>query len=165
MTDADARIASFMPVVRQEARKLAHGDEFVADDLLQEGAMAVMRALGSYDPSRGGEGCYLRVCARNRMISYLRRGRREAPMEEDDLDINSAALSDQAAGGPQSAIEMREAMYALLDRLSPFEADVLAAYLEGDGISGIASSMKCGRKKVDNAIQRVRNKARALCGV
>jgi RNA polymerase sigma factor (sigma-70 family) len=145
-----------MPAVRQEARKLARGDAFVADDLLQEGAMAVMKALGSYDPSRGGEGCYLRVCARNRMISYLRRGKYEAPMGEYEPEISD---------GPQGAIEMREAMYALLERLSPFEADVFAAYLEGEGISGIASSMKCGRKKVDNAIQRVRNKARALGGI
>ncbi|MDR1472029.1 MAG: sigma-70 family RNA polymerase sigma factor [Synergistaceae bacterium] len=154
-----------MPSVRQEARKLARRDAFVVDDLVQEGAMAVMSALGSYNPSRGSADSYMRACARNRMISYLRRNGHESPMEEGVLEAGAAApelAGESPADERLGAIEMRELMCALMKRLSPFEMDVFAAYLEGGGISGIASAMKCGRKKADNAIQRVRNKARAL---
>ncbi|MDR1916573.1 MAG: sigma-70 family RNA polymerase sigma factor [Synergistaceae bacterium] len=156
-----------MPVILQEARKLAWGDGFIADDLVQEGVMAVLRALDSYDPARGSENGYIRTCARNGMISYLRRNRHECSMDEDVLEArvrDSTSEQETNADEQQEVIEIREALASLLQNLSPFEEEVLDAYLRGGGVSGAVMIMRCDRKKVDNALQRIRNKARALRG-
>jgi RNA polymerase sporulation-specific sigma factor len=128
-------VASFMPILEQEARKLAYGNSFNADDLIQEGVLAVIRALGSYNPTRGKLSGYIRTCARNRMISYLRRNGHEYPMEEEAL---GERLRSESLGEPHDPIIMREALYSLLDQLSEFEASALHAYLKSGSVSGAA---------------------------
>jgi RNA polymerase sporulation-specific sigma factor len=156
-------VASFIPIVAQEARKLAYGNSFTAEDLAQEGIIAAMFALESFDPGRGTLGGYVRTCARNRMISYLRRNGHESPMEDDALDAHLLAADATSKQNIQEEIlEKREELYDLLKRLSPFEAETLGAYLKGGGVSGAARVMRCDRKKVDNALQRIRSKARSL---
>ena len=156
-------ITSFMPILEQEARKLAYGNNFTSDDLIQEGALAVMSALDSYNPDRGSLRGYIRTCARNRMISYLRRNGHESPMENEALgerlSLDSPSESSERL---HDAMYMREALYSLLDQLSGFEAEVLHAYLRGGSISRVTEILGCGRKKVDNALQRIRQKARDM---
>jgi RNA polymerase sporulation-specific sigma factor len=158
------RIASFMPILTSEARKLAFGNRFTADDLVQEGVLAAISALESYDPDRGSVYGYIRTCAKNRMISYLRRNGHESPVEDEVLDkrMKSTEGDGRHPGESQELIEKREALYALLDQLSRFESEVLDAYLRGGSISGAVIILECGRKKVDNALQRIRQKAREM---
>ncbi|MDR2779864.1 MAG: sigma-70 family RNA polymerase sigma factor, partial [Synergistaceae bacterium] len=156
---------SFMPILAREARKLAYGNSFTADDLVQEGVLAAISALESYDPERGNLDGYVRVCARNRMISYLRHNGHEYPMDDEALD----ECMRRSDGGKTSAAhaevteiaEKRDELRALKSRLSAFEESVLRAYIKGGGISGAAGILKCDRKKVDNALQRIRGKARS----
>jgi RNA polymerase sigma factor (sigma-70 family) len=144
-----------------EARRLSGADSFTREDLAQEGIIAVLHALDAYDPERGSIEGYVRACARNRMISYLRHNRQESPMDEDLLN---AKVSDDAAADvgnvQQERIEIDEALSKLLKCLSPFEKSVLHAYLREGSLSKVAQSLVCDRKKVDNALQRIRNKAR-----
>ena len=156
---AEPGIIFFMPILEREARKLAYGNSFTADDLMQEGALAAMSALGSYDPDRGSLGGYIRTCARNRMISYLRRNGHESPMDADAL---FERLGSESSEGPLDSIFIHEALHSLLDRLSGFEASVLRVYLRNGSVSGAAEILGCGRKKVDNALQRIRQKAREM---
>ena len=156
-------ITSFLPILEQEARKLVYGNSFIADDLIQEGILAVMSALDSYDPCRGSLRGYIRTCARNRMISYLRRNGHESPMEDEALGKRLSLVNCSGnSGGSHDAIYMREALYLLLDQLSGFEAEVLHAYLKSGSVSGAREILECGRKKVDNALQRIRQKAREM---
>ena len=152
-------ITSFMPILEQEARRLAYGNNFTVDDLIQEGALAMMSALDSYDPDRGNLSGYIRTCARNKMISYLRRNGHESPMEDEAL---SERLGSESSREPYDSIYIREALYSLLDQLSGFETNVLHAYLKSGSVSGATGILGCGRKKVDNALQRVRQKARDM---
>jgi RNA polymerase sporulation-specific sigma factor len=157
-------VPSFMPILEWEARKLSYNNSFTAEDLVQEGVIAAMRALESYDPERGGVRGYIRICARNRMISYLRRNGREYPAgdREEFERLRPDGSEDCRHDGPDEIIERREAVFALFSSLSPFERDVLGAYLKGGGVSGAALTLGCGRKKVDNALQRIRVKARDM---
>ncbi|MDR1650589.1 MAG: sigma-70 family RNA polymerase sigma factor [Synergistaceae bacterium] len=157
----NTRVASFMPIVAREARKLAYGNSFTADDLAQEGIIAAMSALESYDPRRGSLGSYVRVCARNRMISYLRRNGHESPMEGDIISAICAAGA-ASRDAHQYIFERRETVSEIMRLLSPFEAEALRAYLSGGGVTKAACILGCGRKKVDNALQRIRNKARSM---
>jgi RNA polymerase sporulation-specific sigma factor len=154
--DVSCGIARFIPAVTQEARKLSRGDDFTMEDLVQEGMMAALGAFGRYDPERGSAEGFLRVCARNRMISYLRRSPKESPVDGDVLDSGSPSHDD----GPQEMIETNEALSGLMERLSPFERSVLGAYLSCGGVSEAACMLHCDRKKADNALQRIRSKAR-----
>lgn len=156
---------SFMPILAREARKLAYGNNFTADDLVQEGVLAVISALESYDPERGNINGYVRVCARNRMISYLRHNGHEYPMDDEALD-ECMRRSGGGTASPSHAemTEHLDALRALKSRLSAFEESVLRAYIAGGGISGAVRILKCDRKKVDNALQRIRGKARSHNG-
>jgi RNA polymerase sporulation-specific sigma factor len=154
-----------MPIILLEARKLSYGNRFALDDLVQEGVMALIGAMSSYDPDRGSEEGYVRVCARNRMISYLRRNGHELPMEDSALGVRVDSDAGSYSKERQELLEIREALEVLLESLSPFESEVLSAYLSGGGVSRAADTLKCERKKVDNALQRIRNKARALHAV
>ncbi|MDR0764509.1 MAG: sigma-70 family RNA polymerase sigma factor [Synergistaceae bacterium] len=154
-------VPSFMPILRWEARKLSYDNSFTAEDLVQEGVIAVMTALESYDPERGGMRGYIRICARNRMISYLRRNGREYPAGDESVfeRLRSDEFEDCC---PDGIIERREAVFALFSSLSPFERDVLSAYLTCGGVTDAAVTLGCGRKKIDNALQRIRVKAREI---
>ena len=157
-------VPSFMPILEWEAHKLSYNNSFTAEDLVQEGVIAVMRALESYDPERGGVRGYIRICARNRMISYLRRNGREYPAEDESVfeRLHSDGFEVCCPDGPDEIIERKEAVFALFSSLSPFERDVLGAYLACGGVSDVALALGCGRKKVDNAMQRIRVKARDI---
>ncbi len=156
-------IANYLPLIAKEARRLSRSDPFTRDDLTQEGFMAAWCALSSYDPKRGTLSGYIRTCSRNRMISYLRRNRREAPVDEELLNtgIDRMDLSSYPCG-QQERIERREAIDSLFDRLSDFEQLVLGAYLREGSLSRVAVALGCDRKRVDNALQRIRVKARRI---
>ena len=154
-------MARFVPVVMKEARRLSRNDAFTMDDLVQEGMVAVLSAMESYDPARGDKEAYARVCARNKMISYLRRNAHESPLDEETLVGSIDADSSNLSEGRHEMVEVREALTNLLAVLSPFEQKVLAAYLSGGSTSEAARTLSLDRKKIDNALQRIRNKARA----
>ncbi len=144
----------------KEARRLSRNDAFTMDDLVQEGMVAAISAMESYDPARGEKNAYIRVCARNRMISYLRHSAHELPVDEDIL-AGSLDADPTAQESQHEIVEVREALTNLLAMLSPFEQNVLGAYLSGGSTSEAAQLLSLDRKKVDNALQRIRNKARA----
>ncbi|MDL2263235.1 sigma-70 family RNA polymerase sigma factor [Synergistaceae bacterium OttesenSCG-928-I11] len=150
-----------MPIVVKEARRLSRNDAFTMDDLVQEGMVAAISAMESFDPARGDKNAYVRVCARNRMISYLRHGAHELPVDEEILVGSIDADPLVASENQHEAVEVREALANLLAKLSPFEQKVLAAYLSGGSTSEAAQSLSMDRKKIDNALQRIRIKARA----
>lgn len=165
--DVASEISLYFPVVSREARRLSAGDRFTGEDLVQEGLIAALKALGSYDPQRGSAVSYVRTCARNKMISYLRQNGRVAvdPLPED-LDIaDSIDPADPMSAqepDPVEALEAKEDLSALIECLSPFEQRVLSAYLREGGVTEAALRLDCSRKKADNAMQRIRNKARFL---
>lgn len=156
-----SQIAAFLPVVMKQARLLSRDDPFTREDLAQEGLIAALGALDTYDPERGSLAAYIGTCARNRMISYLRRGMQESPMEAEKIDAQATgAGAVTGANATQERLEIREALSRLLEELSDFERTVLDAYLKGGGLAGAVEILNCDRKRVDNALQRIRNKAR-----
>lgn len=130
------------------------------DDLVQEGLIAAISALRSYNPERGSLQGYVRVCARNKMVSYMRRNRHELPMDEESLIDSLDSDNTTNLEGQRETVEIYEALSSLVVNLSNFERKVLAAYLTTGGASEAARILLIDRKKVDNALQRIRNKAR-----
>jgi RNA polymerase sigma factor (sigma-70 family) len=62
---------AYLPLVRRVAREFRRG-EFDTDDLVQEGLIAVYRAVAKDDPARDRFGGLARVVAYRRMCDWLR---------------------------------------------------------------------------------------------
>jgi len=83
--------------------------------------------------------------------------------------MDADLLDEQAVGAStltetidtHERLEIREALSRLVEDLSDFERLVLDAYLKGGSVAQTVKILGCGRKRVDNALQRIRNKARS----
>ncbi|MBR1740029.1 MAG: sigma-70 family RNA polymerase sigma factor [Ruminococcus sp.] len=152
-------IARYIGPVRAAAVGMAPA---VSDDLAQEGLMALVNAVKSYSAEEGTSfSAYAGVCIRNRMISA------RAKYSDESGELDEEELS-RTAGGiiPEDVVVEQVRMDELYKRmssaLSEREWQVFRLFLAGDTYSGIAKTLGVSIKTVDNAMQRVRRKLKAL---
>lgn len=132
------------------------------DDLKQEGLLALLVAVRSFDETNGAPfSAYARLCARHRMISARRRVMAlPLPVEEDDSVVPVFSAEGQAE--PEQLVLAREEEETLFSdlkkRLSPLEYATLREYLDGYSYEEIAARIGGTPKSVDNALSRVRRK-------
>lgn len=82
-------------------------------------------------------------------------------MDSGELDEQaSEAETLTGTSATQERLEIREALSRLVENLSDFERAVLDAYLKGGSVAQAVKLLGCDRKRVDNALQRIRCKAR-----
>jgi len=122
-----------------------------------------------FDPQRkAGFAAFARVCIRRQILSELKRAQRWA--------VPAVSLSDEADG--QAWLEQlpdpRQNLYEQLSErettqrqrefltthLSPLEAQVVALYQQQLTYREIAERLGCSPKAVDNALARIKRKAR-----
>ncbi|MBR5539766.1 MAG: sigma-70 family RNA polymerase sigma factor [Clostridia bacterium] len=131
-----------------------------SDDLVQEGLLGLMSAVQTYCPSADVTfRTYAYACARNRMISALRR---RSGVEATSLDDEDEPLFSSGSDDPASLLVRQEELQQLRERLraglSSLEYHVLMAYLSGFSYREIAQRLDITEKAVDNARQRLRRK-------
>ena len=88
-------LVEFTPLIRKIARALAPEDPRLREDLVQEGFLSLILASASYDSERGPFAAFARRCARNRMISYLRRLRPCLALKDEEMEelpLNSSRM-------------------------------------------------------------------------
>ncbi|MBO6108892.1 MAG: sigma-70 family RNA polymerase sigma factor [Eubacterium sp.] len=170
----------YKPLVRKQARALfLIGGE--NDDLIQEGMIALYKAIKSYDPIErpGMFAAYATTCISNHLYNVIKGANRmkNAPLNQSiSLDAPIGASSDDSItvadtlppdplSDPariliekENEINLREKIRSVL---SPFEQEVVGLYIEGDSISGIANKLDKNPKSIDNALQRVKKKLSA----
>ncbi len=131
-----------------------------SEDLVQEGLLGLLSAVQTYRPSAEvAFQTYAYACARNRMVSALRR-RNGLPVQSLDGEDE---LSDLIGGtDPVSLLVRQEEIEQLNKRLrnglSSLEYRVLMARLSGYSYREIAKYLNITEKAVDNAHQRLRRK-------
>ena len=124
-------------------------------EAFSEAAVVLHRAAISYDLEQNEVtfGLYAHVCIRNRLLDMLRRGSREIPICE--VDIDNLAVS----GGIEERIIMRETVASYRDAaqklLSDYEYKVFLCVLKGFKTAEIAKLLGTGAKSVDNAKSRM----------
>lgn len=159
--DADAArtlVLKYMPMIRRQADNFKNGSAEV-EDLIQEGLMGFFRAIKTYDISRGASfKTYAYTCSCNRMLSAL--------VAQKPSISGVGAASGGEPSDPQQVLIERE-QYALLidsieDILSEFEYQTLRLYLNGVSYESIAAVLGVTTKSIDNALQRVRKKLKAV---
>ncbi|MBQ8965562.1 sigma-70 family RNA polymerase sigma factor [Ruminococcus sp.] len=163
-----ALIYRYMSTAEHIAAGLAPraGREQMIKDLVQEGMMSLLRAVNSYRPDRGaGFATYAGVCIRHSMLSYIMRDGRYGgeTVPAEDLD---KYLDGNEGDNPENAViageEYDELFRKIADELSEREWKVLQLFLAGSTHKQIAERLGTGEKSVNNTMQRVRRKLRAM---
>ena len=160
---AEQLISRFLPKVESSARRFS---EQVREDLVQEGLLALLSALKSFDADKGVDfSAYACVCMKNRMYTYLRRYLKNTVEEFSDEAMEGYA-DDSKLGDPDDIIVSQasaEELYAEMSQvLSPLEWRVFRLYVMGMPYKEIAEIVGVSHKTADNAIQRARKKLKAL---
>lgn len=150
----------YKDVVLRCARKFSFRLLAETDDLVQEGMMSLVSAVGSYQPAAGRSfKGFAYICITRRIVSYLRSASRHFPSGEpvalDPETIAENVTPEDLILGDESAEEFR---LRLLNVLSDFEFRVVSMYLEGMSYQQI--SLATGRevKSIDNALARSKRK-------
>lgn len=133
-----------------------------SEDLMQEGMVGLLGAISSYDSSRGVPfRAYAATCVRRRIVSAVR-----AALSGRSRVLSDAvrlADGDLPQPGPEEALLRREEtevfLSTLTQSLSALERQILPLYLEGRSYREIARCIGKPEKSVDNAVQRIRQKA------
>ncbi len=140
-----------------------------AEDLFQEGLIALHTAVTTYREDDGASFCtYASKCIRNRLISAVRK------VNNNKNRINNIAVSLDCQSDnqcdpmtdPERVLmadeEVRELLELAHDNLSDMEMRVLALYIDGKSYDEISGELGIPVKSCDNAMQRVRKKLREL---
>ncbi len=168
-TALSALLFRYMALTEHIAAGLAPraGREQMIKDLVQEGMMALLKAVNSYRPDRGaGFATYAGVCIRHRMLSYIMRDSRYGGAETVPVEDLDKYLDAGGEGDPESAViasvEYDELFSRIADELSEKEWQVLQHFLAGLSHRQIADELCTTEKSVNNTMQRVRRKLREI---
>lgn len=133
------------------------------DDLCQEGLMALLKAIMSYDCERNAKfSTFAEVCIINQMRSVRSRAAKAPSVCENIDDVNEEDLSESET--PES-IYMNKEFFSDLRRavkneLSGTERQVFDMVICGASYKETAEKLGITEKSVDNAMQRARRKIR-----
>lgn len=167
-------IRRYEPFVRGRAGSISSRAGLDADDLFQEGMIALLGAIRNYsDTGAGSFKTYASVCVNNKLSSALTahmRGK-NTPMRgyfslsESEDALSQIGLSNKE-GSPENLVIESEEKNARNRRinglLSGFERQVLQLYLNSYSYEEMAKNLGTSTKAVDNALQRVRRKLRSV---
>lgn len=174
----DFLLNKYKGLVKKKARPLylIGGEQ---DDLIQEGMIGLMHAVYNFNPHKQTSFLsFADLCVSRQIYSAVKASQRKkhsplnsyislySPAEDEE---NSPLLMDMLfldTDSPEDMIVGREDIQLrkkkLFEKLSPFERQVLTLFLEGIGYVHIAEILGKDQKSVDNALQRIRNKAASL---
>lgn len=159
---ATVLISRYLNLVWKKACSFS-GNYADVQDLSQEGLLALLKAISSFNPQNGVKfSAYANICIGNKLKSAV-------------LKFNSASgsfsLEDSETDLPESASpesiclekEFTENIYReISSMLSDKEWSVFKLYLEDLPYSEIAGKLNISEKSVDNAVFRVRRKLKSL---
>ncbi len=141
-----------------------------AADLSQEGLFGLIRAVQTFDMSKGIKfSTYANACITNRMLSSISKINKINYNEAlcDDVEGFSFNGNDQANfESPESIVIEQEKYREIISRIScsltDLEWTVFNLYLEEKTYRQIADELSLSQKAVDNAMQRVRKKLKSV---
>ncbi len=173
---ADYIMEKYKPLVRKKtnAMYLIGGE---TEDLIQEGMIGLFKAVRDFNPGREASFfTFAEVCISRQLYSALEASNRKKHIplntyvsfsnqdEADGVHLEQI-VTEQTASPEQILIEQehKEEFFAKLEqKLSHMERKVLYLYLEGSNYTEIASIMGKTPKSIDNSLQRIRGKVKAL---
>ncbi len=148
------------------------------DDLIQEGMIGLIKAIKDYSSDKNASfKTFAELCISRQIFTAVKAAccKKHLPLnsyvslykEIGDADGSEHYLVDELDVLPEEdpideiirQEELDDASKALYERLSDFEMLVLSKYMEGKDYQQIAAELNKTPKSVDNAIQRIKQKA------
>ena len=177
-TATDFLLEKYKPLVRKKARTLylIGGDN---DDLIQEGMIALYKAIRAFDPERESSfGSYATLCIEHQLYNVIKGANRlknsplntyvslYTPMSSDTSSNSRETLADTLQPtelmNPEDIVIDKENVTdiesAIEKQLSKFEQQVVSLYIDGNDYQQIAAVLGKGPKSIDNALQRIKKK-------
>lgn len=174
----DYLLEKYKPLVRKKARTLylIGGDN---DDLIQEGMIALYKAIRAYDPNRESSfGSYATLCIEHQLYNVIKGANRlknsplntyvslYSPMNNDENSNSRETLADTLQPAelinPEDIVIDKENVTdiesAIEKHLSQFEQQVVSLYIDGNDYQQIAAILDKSSKSIDNALQRIKKK-------
>lgn len=170
-------VKKYYPLVIKSTRTLylIGADE---EDLTQEGLIGLFKAIQGYSSdSTASFFTFAQLCIKRQIYSAIKASNREkhSPLNSyisfySSANENDTRLIENLEAGkdtnPEHIILTQENTYALNEllssHLSKLEQTVLPLYLDGMSYKNIAEKLGKPEKSIDNAISRIRDKARRL---
>ncbi|MCF0132374.1 MAG: sigma-70 family RNA polymerase sigma factor [Blautia sp.] len=162
----DELMERYKDLVRRRARALfLIGAD--SDDLIQEGMIGLYKAIRDYQADRNASfQTFANLCVERQMYTAMKNADRKK-----NLPLNTYVSLDQEenaddllAENPETILiaqeSVRDLHQKIVDSLSKMEKAVLEKYLDGFDYIQIAQRMGKSPKSIDNALQRIRTKAR-----
>lgn len=153
------------PMIHAQARRFKI-DGLESDDLYQEGVIASLNAIKTYDKNLGASfSTYVNLIIRRRLSTLLKKHSKNdelvIPLNEDDNFIS--LLPD---GSAEDKLLESDSYQELLDyinsKLTQRENLTLRLFLSGYTYQAIADRLNITVKSVDGTLQRVRKKLRGF---
>lgn len=155
-------ISRYLGLVRKKASVFSGGNA-ESDDLAQEGLLAFMRAVESFDSDRGAKfSSFADVCVTNGIknaAAKLSKNSGESLSENLEETAEDRSTPENIWFEKEAVSDLYKEIAALL---SKNEWDIFRLYLGGASYGEIADKLGITPKSVDNAVFRVRKKLRSL---
>ena len=140
------------------------------DDLRQEGLFGLLYAANKFDEKKEGASSFKTfayTCIRARILNAVN-GEKAGKRLADTLSVSIEETFSEGNGPGRVSVEeevidsesVRERVAAIRKNLSHFEIKVFDLYLEGYSYTEIAAILDKPTKSVDNALQRIKEKAK-----
>ena len=173
----DILLQKYKGLVRKKVKMfyLDGGDE---DDLIQEGMIGLFKAIRDFDAEKNASfKTFANLCVERQLLSAIRADSRKKhqplntyiPLFHESEENRS--LEEKLAGEEASPedlymkkVHMEQFLRALEEVLSPMEKEVFALCREDLSYTEIAEQIHKTPKAIDNAIQRIKAKAKGLKG-
>lgn len=174
----DCLLEKYKPLVRKKARTLyLIGGE--NDDLIQEGMIALYKAIRTYDESyESSFASYATLCIEHELYNVIKGANRQkniplntyvslySPTNTDENTNSRETLADTLQPteltNPEDIIIDKENVMdiesTIKKRLSKLEQQVVTLYIDGNSYQQIAAILGKTPKSIDNALQRIKNK-------
>ena len=154
----DCLLEKYKPLVRKKARTLyLIGGE--NDDLIQEGMIALYKAIRTYDESyKSSFASYATLCIEHELYNVIKGANRQKNIRE----ILADTLQPAELTNPEDIIIDQENVTdiesTIKKRLSKLEQQVVTLYIDGNNYQQIATALGKTPKSIDNALQRIKKK-------
>ncbi len=177
----DHLMVKYKSMVRKKARAmyLLGGEN---EDLIQEGMIGLIKAVRDYDPTQGTSfSSFAELCVSRQMYSAIEASKRKKHLplntyislyEESEVEKDGRTMplidiiEPERETDPEALYFGKEYTEAFVEQLkgnlSALENHVLYLHLLGTDYRKIAELLDKSPKSIDNALQRIKNKAEKM---
>ena len=154
--------ARCLPTVWRYVYLRAGGDRHLAEDVVSEAILALVRQIPSLTPDDGSLSGWLIAVARNKLGDQRRNAARAAALAAKARDDE---LSPLVSAGPEDALEAAETRQRVLTVLDGLPDDERLAlewkYIDGLSVGDIADRLGRTEKAAESVLYRARRSFRA----